>query len=279
MKFSIALLAALFFGPSVSCSAAQDNKPLQDRLGLHAATVRLQPIVHLRKGVDAWPLIAHPANAAELRVNASLQEMNHRLAQALRGCDDALALSPQSKDSAGQKIKDATGDWERRVTVAMQGPRFLSLIVSDEISFCGGNYPNREDIAVVFDLTTGELVRWDAFVAQSAEAQADSESTLDGSRQATLILPALEKLNTPAADDACKNVFKEKQSFLVWPDAQMGQLEAEATGLPHVVQGCVQKIRLSTKKARELGFNDDLLTAIEQAHQRIVVGKPNSKRH
>ncbi len=154
-----------------------------------------------------------------------------------------------------------SADWSRTIEVTMEGPRFLSLVVSDE-TFCGGPHPNGEVIAMVFDMTTGAPVDWTKMVAKSAGASANSAV-------GTLVLPALQKMNLAAADADCKDVFQDPQPFQMWPDAKRGTLVAQPCDLPHAVQACANKIDLTMDEARKLGFDESLLTAIEQAHRQI----------
>jgi len=57
-------------------------------------------------------------------------------------------------------------------------------------------------------------------------------------------------------------------------------LVAEAIGVPHVVQACAEEIPLTMEQARKLGFDESLVSAIEQAHARAVAApKPRSNRN
>lgn len=255
---------------------AQGTKPLDLSGQVNTETIHLLPVRQLRKGVDAWPLIDHPVTLAELRVNASLQRMNQRLAGALRDCDANYAAWARENGGASQGPQQTKGAWERKVKVTMRGPRFLSLVVTDELAICDGSYPKRKNLAIVFDLATGNLVDWAAFVLKSAGPVAYSDSTTDGSPEASLILPALNSSNLSEADGDCKRAFKIQQTYLIWPDAKRGELIAEASDLPHVVQGCAQELRLSIEEARKLGFSNDLLSAIELAHQQFGINEPKS---
>src|SRR5277367_5886663 len=132
-------------GAQTVTHASNGNPP-----ATNAGTFQVEPVKELRKGVDMWPLIVNPGNPAEQRVNAILTRLNGRLTQALKTCDaQVLEQSKQMGDTA--KGKDPTsGDWTRKVEVTMDGPRFLSLLATDE-SFCGGAYPDSDQMALVFD--------------------------------------------------------------------------------------------------------------------------------
>lgn len=235
-----------------------------------AGNLRTEPVKQFRKGVDAWPLIVSPDTPAAQRVNDTLTQLNHQLAQSLHDCDADyegwLKGVGHSEDGQNQ----ISADWLRTIKVTMGGPRFLSLVATDE-TFCGGAHPDSDVIAMVFDMTTGAPVDWTKMVAKSPVASVNSTTLSDGKTTGTLILPALQKISLAAADADCKDVFQGQQPFLMWPDAKRGTLVAQPCDLPHVVQACAIEIHLTMDHARKLGFDESLLTAIEQAHRRTTV--------
>jgi len=255
--------------PLVGSAGAQTGSP--DSSGespmTSAGTFQMEPVKQLRKGVDMWPLIVNAGSPVEQRVNATLTKLNNRLTQALKDCDaGAIEQSKQMGDTA--KDKDPTsGDWSRKVQVTMNGPRFLSLVATDE-AFCGGAHPNSGQMALVFDMTTGAPVNWLALVAKSAGASTYSDTVVDGSTAGALILPALQKMNLAAANGDCKDAFQDPQSFLLWPDAASGTLVAMPFDLPFATQACANPIKLTIDQARKLGFSESLLGAIEQANRQ-----------
>lgn len=239
-----------------------------------AAKFRAGPVRQLRKGVDAWPFIVNPATPAELRVNASLARLNSRLVLALRNCDKGARAEMKEMGTVRKGQDSVEDDWSRHVEVTMTGPRFLSMVATED-TFCGGAYPNSDTIAMVFDMTTGIPVDWVETVAKSAGATANGDMASDGSRIGALVLPALQKINLAAASAECKDAFEDPQPFLLWPDARHGTLVAEAFDLPHVVRACAEEIPLTLEQARKLGFNESLLSAIERAHsQASAAPKP-----
>src|ERR1035438_9762161 len=163
---SLAFVAAFF--AAIAASQAAD-----------AVSLKLVPVKQLRKGVDAWPPIVNPANPAEQKVNATLTRLNVRLQKALSECD---ASSLEDMKGAGRPQKEwaaaVAEDWSRKVVVTMDGPRFLSLVATDEYVNCGGAHPDSDTMAMVFDMTTGTPVSWPAMVAKSAGA--DRKSVLQG---------------------------------------------------------------------------------------------------
>ncbi len=160
-------------------------------LGQKDDFVSLAPSKQLRRGVDAWPLIVHASTPAEARVNALLNRLNEHMAGSLRDCD---ANYRGWAKQVGQPLtgKNAVEhDWERTIAVTMTGPRFLSIVAVDGYVFCGGAYPNRDTLAMVFDLTTGKPVNWMNLIGRSANASAYSDSNSDGTIVGALIVPAL----------------------------------------------------------------------------------------
>ena len=228
-----------------------------------AGNLRMEPIKQLRKGVDAWPLIVSPGTPAAQRVNETLTRLNRQLAQSLHDCDAGYESWFKAVGHPEDGQNQISADWSRTIKVTMEGPRFLSLVASDE-TFCGGAHPNGDVITMVFDMTTGAPVDWTEMVAKSAGASANSAV-------GTLVLPALQKMNLAAADADCKDVFQDPQPFLMWPDAKRGTLVAQPCDLPHVVQACANEINLTMDQARKLGFDESLLTAIEHAHRQTSV--------
>jgi hypothetical protein len=142
-------------------------------------------------------------------------------------------------------------------------------VATDDI-YCGGAHPSSDVMAMVFDMTTGTPVNWPAQFPQSAGASSFVDLVGDGSKVGALVLPALLKIYAAAASKECKDIFEDSQSFLIWPDAQRGTLVAQAFDLPHVAQACADEFGLTMEQARKLGFDESILSAIEQAHRHIA---------
>ena len=235
-----------------------------------ASFYKFLPIEQVRKGVDAWPLIVNANDAASQRVNATLKNMNDKLAQALSECDTNYFAWTKDVGHESEGKGNPTGDWERKVEVTMAGPQFLSIVATDTFISCGGAYPDSDRNAMVFDMSTGDPVDWAAMIAKTAGASSIADTAYDGTEVGALILPALEKINLAAASPECKDAFDNQQLFLIWPDAQKEQLVAIASGLPHVVAACEQEIHLTMEQARALGFDETIIDSIESAHRRSM---------
>ena len=220
-----------------------------------------------RKGLDNWPKIVAPHSPSVDRVNKTIAEMNESTSEALRECDDDYRQYKNLPETARVK-----GGWDRKVNVAMRGPRFVAM-VADETSSCNGSYPNNDHLAVVFDMATGELVEWTHFMLGGNESAAATFTAIDGATSSGISTSGLTELalKRADADPECRRALESlgQMEFQIWPDARHGQLIVKAIGLPHVVQACEEEIGLSIPEAREQGFRDDVLAAIEKAHQLI----------
>jgi hypothetical protein len=249
------------------CAAASSGSALLTRTPPATATgtVDISPVKRLRKGVDAWPLIISPINPATRRVNSVLTLLNQKLASSLSRCDsDYLRWLSLVGESADQH--SGSGDWLRTVEITMTGPRYVSLVASQEV-FCGGAHPDSNRISMVFYLANGNQVNWPALLPKSAETSAHMDTDWEGNRVSAVISPQLLRIAVVAARSNCKNAFRSGQSFLIWPDAKRQKLVVFPFDLPHSVQACAEEIYLTMDQARKLGFDEDLLHAISQAHR------------
>ena len=104
-------------------------------------TLKLMSGPQIRVGVAALPRIAAP-NAAEAKINAALDRQDLWVRKAAEGC-------------SGPDMY-----WKRVVEVTKSGPALLSVLVSDS-GDCGGVHPFDETFPLVYDLRTGDVVRWD----------------------------------------------------------------------------------------------------------------------
>ena len=237
--------------------------------GQRPDSVKLKPIKQLRKGVDAWPLIADASTPAERNINATLTRLNERMVKSLVDCDRSYREWAKMMDQplAGKDAQQ--GSWEREITITMTGPGFLSMVAKGS-AFCGGAHPDDDTRAIVFDLTTGRPVDWVNLIAESAKASTYSDSNSDGTEVHALIVPGLQSLTIAHASEDCKDAFDDRQSYQLWPDAKSGTLVAEPFGLAHAVVACADDLRLTLDQAGKLGFDEMLLSTIAQAHRKFV---------
>jgi len=225
------------------------------------------PVKQLRKGADSWPVIIAPQTPAVRRTNTLLKAMNRTFLRELNECD--RELQQYARATQNSLAANPAGNWDRKVAVKMEGPRFVS-IVANETQVCSGSYPLNQSFALVFDMKTGSFIDWKAFVPDNQDIGVTSV-TLDGVSVPQLVMPSLSSLAVSRADGECKQALEEESlSFLVWPDAKAGRLMVKATGLPHVVEACEEPIGLTIGEARKLGFSEALLNSLENAHQRAA---------
>ena len=59
----------------------------------------------------------------------------------------------------------------------------------------------------------------------------------------------------------------DERPFVLWPDAESGTLIAEVAGLSHIAAPCKRELKLTIEQAREQGFDESLLRAIEEAYR------------
>jgi len=264
-----ALPLCLFLIAAISYrAAAQTQATNHDVTASESQSFQFAPARNLRPDVDAWPLLANATSSAAKRVNAILAAKNRQMMSALKECDAAI-MDFQSDENRHAKRKTVSADdWARTVNITMTGPRFVSLVATDGF-FCGGAHPDSDTEALVFDMTTGELVDWTAHISKSSQASPYADSVSDKNHVAALVLPGLEEINLANTSAECKDAFDDQQSFLIWPDAGSGRLVAEPFDLPHVMAPCDQEIDLTMEQARKLGFDETILSAIEQAHRQI----------
>ena len=261
---SVAILSSLCISLSLFNAVSGWTQGTERRARPPSPTIfSVGPTAHLRTRLDAWPKIIAPRTSAVDRANASISAMNRGTVEALRNCDDFYRQSLGLAESARVKA-----DWDRKITVTMRGPRFIAMTAT-ETSFCGGAYPLNDHAAVVFDMTTGELVNWKNLLTSIDGAATRSYKSEDGPTSPEVVMPSLAELAVGRADSECKSALENsgELDFQVWPDARRGQLMIKATGQPHVTQACEETIGLPISEARKLGFSGEVLDAIKQAHR------------
>ena len=110
--------------------------------GNDSGAIRLSKPKSVMRHVAAFPRLASGAEPASIaRINKALTQADGRVRKAARDC-----LQADRKHA----------NWTRKVSVPMQGPRYVSLIATDDY-FCGGAHPDNSTVALVFDWTPA---RW-----------------------------------------------------------------------------------------------------------------------
>lgn len=224
---------------------------------LAEGSAKIAPRPALSKGVEAFPRIEGGASPEAIaRIDKSLDGADRRVRQAAREC---LA------QAGGQ------GDWARRVSVAMAGPRFLSLVARDDY-FCGGAYPDASVLALVYDLDTGGLVDLQK-LAPGLATKTALDTAGDGSKIGTIASEKLSSLyregaGRDAPDPDCASVLKDADlAFIAWPDAKKGGLVVSTTSLPHVVRACGPEVTIAPESLKAAGADPALLKALAAARK------------
>jgi hypothetical protein len=170
-------------------------------------------------------------------------------------------------------------EWTRTIEVTMRGPRYLSLLATDNFS-CGGPHPDYSLVALVYDLATGAPVNWKRLLPAALAQDTRTDTAGDGTVLGEVVSPALltrvveAARAEPMSDPECPDALVEStRGFLLWPDAQAGGIVAQPVGLPHAVDACANPIVIATPEMRKLGIDAGLVDAIEQAHRQNLHDK------
>jgi hypothetical protein len=223
-------LGAVLFLP-VNWSVAQ--KPL-----------KLMSRPQIQKGVDALPRIAAP-NAAEAKINAALDRQDLWARKAAEGCSEPDMF------------------WERTVEVTKRGPALLSVFVSESAD-CGGVHPYNEFFPLVYDLRTGDAVKWSKVFPKERIEEVNSE--LSDDMPMTIVrskdLQAFYVAHYQSRADCTKEDVAEMTQFLLYPDEKANALEIFPTGLPQVSRVCADSLSLDAKTLASLGVSQQWRDAI-----------------
>ncbi len=233
-----------------------------------AMAAQLRPMPDVAPGVAAFPrLVAPPGDRAAARINAALTKADARAKIAAGGCTPDKA---QGRDG-----------WTRSITVTMRGPRYLSLLASNEWD-CGA-YPDTDQVALVYDLHTGAPVDWARLLARGMLAGSTTNTASDETTEGLVTSPVLAAAFRKAAaadagrDKQCAEVLSGKGQFgalvfQLWPDAQANGLALEFPTLPHVVAVCGAPEIIPAAELRKLGVGPVLLAPLATAHRDRLYG-------
>jgi len=198
----------------------------------------------IRKGVAALPRIATP-NTAEAKINAALDRQNLWVRKAAEACSGPDMF------------------WKRVVEVTKSGPALLSVLVSDSAD-CGGVHPFDETFPLVYDLRTGDAVRWDK-VFPEGRAEEVNTSSNDGMPWITIRSKRLQALYVAmykSHGDCSIEVVAEVTEFHLYPDEKANALKIFPAGLPQVAHACASSVALGAKELQTLGFSQQWQDAI-----------------
>ena len=254
-----ASLAASFIAFVVCVASALAQAPASS-LAVLASEPAIAP------GVDSLPrVVAGPAVSAESaqRINSNLSQYDAPMKFAAREC-----IKP-ANPIGGEATHDLY--WKRAVRISMRGPRYLSLISSDNYD-CGGVHPASGTLGLTYDLSNGQPVDW----GRIRGADASWIHTRDeGGMEVELVRwPALKAMMLRKTDVSCRIILQEYDvSFFLWLDAQTKQLMASTSGLPEVAKPSCEPLGLSVSELRSLHVSPtliDALAAVPPASDRIA---------
>src|SRR5258708_26253018 len=104
----------------------------------------------------------------------------------------------------------------------MKGPRFLSLVTNEGYFCAGAAHPDSDELALVFDLTTGRLVDWEKLLPGKAQAKKfdtdlEAQSPFDSIISSDTIWALYKKaaLLEDGNDPDCTGAFDEKLDFIL----------------------------------------------------------------
>ena len=220
--------------------------------GSAQAPIALVASPALPGGIAAFPRVAADAgSSAAARINRALAS-----ADRVPGCETRTG-----------------GHWDRTISVTMRGPRYLSLLATDDWYCRGAAHPNTDRAALVFRLDNGSPVDWKTMFRRGVvESAARTRGGGDGDPvmvTSTALWNRYARLATTAADKQCAPVYANtpETELMLWPDAKKNGLDA-APDWPHVIAACAIVVTLSPAQLRDLGSPPAFIDAIATAHDR-----------
>ena len=209
-----------------------------------APTLRRTP--DLARDAQAYPTLAGASNGVA-KINRALTALNAKRLKDIRDCVRA----------AGRDF-----EWGQTVDVPLLGAHFVSFYVHGH-QYCGGTHPNAIDESSTFDLQSGDLVNWNALLADGLRGGGAKGPPLRPSPRLRAIL--LAEADKNQVDPDCREAFAdENASFAFWPDAKAKGLAMHADLLPHAIEGiCGEAVIIPIEALKGLGVNGPLVADIE----------------
>lgn len=218
----------------------------------------------LAENFQALPRVALETPEAQA-VNAALDRVDARDRESREDC---LSMKPHNDNV----------EWGRTVDVAMSGPRFVSIVMTRG-EYCGGAHPNWDRPALVFDLQTGRLIDWRAFLPAGMTAEMHDDDADEWVSAAYLKSPELKAwfaARAMAAMDEygrkeCADIYgqggHDEWGLTIWPDAKAAGLILQSAGLAHAEKGCFTEVTMSLRELKRRGVRRELTDALEVAHR------------
>jgi hypothetical protein len=244
-----------------------------------AEGVRLVPQPDIVARGAGFPRLA-PGEPQAARINRALEAADGRARAAAEECRLQIGR-PATADLPADTPVDPGRilGWTRRITVAMQGPRYLALVAQDYAD-CDGAYPNSESIALTYDLHTGRPPEWSTLLPKRLVHTVTVERAMDETPLGMVGSPALRSFYLAAvskiADAISPNCMEVLGTvagpFMLWPDAKQGGLMVQPSRLPHAFAACGVPVVIGIDMLRRQGVQPALLDAIATAHRTAVSG-------
>jgi hypothetical protein len=223
--------------------------------------VDLQYGPDLAEGFGALPRVEADTPQAQA-VNTALDQVDARDRANRESCLEA-------------KAQNDNVEWGRSVAVPMKGPRFISIVM-DQGDYCGGAHPNSGRTPLVFDLETGRLIDWKAWLPADMAAPIDNQ---DADAAAALQSPTLKAWfaeralaeMSPEGKAECAELYSEQWRdewrLAAWPDAKAGGLRLQTAGLAHASKGCETEVLMPLRELKRRGVAREFTAALEVAYR------------
>tara|TARA_R110002167_G_scaffold61898_1_gene174841 strand:+ start:1132 stop:1932 length:801 start_codon:yes stop_codon:yes gene_type:complete len=180
-------------------------------------------------------------------------------------------------DSAGREdcLADAVTNeniqWSRKVAVPMTGPRFLTIVRAVS-SYCGGAHGDERTIPVTFDLATGHMIDWSAWLpaglAQPRYEPAAGwpQMLRSPTLKALYAERALASMDALARSSCAEPLADEtRASLLLWLDARGGGLGMRAEGFAYTDRICGVSVVLPVDELERLGTDPQVVEFLRLA--------------
>ncbi|MGP0059838.1 MAG: hypothetical protein ACLPID_11190 [Beijerinckiaceae bacterium] len=221
-----------------------------------AEMVRIKTMPPIAKDFEALPRLVTGARPK------IIAKINNELARA-----DAAA-----RQERVECLREDYGFWERGVSTKMQGPRYLSLLVSNFVN-CGGAHPNNDRSVQVFDLHNGKRPDWVKLLpgldlhAKIESGGGDTRTAIRSEKLTQVYRDGWKRVH--GDDPECaEEINSTELSFNLWPDAKEGGVVADPTSLRHAMQACGDDVTIDLDKLKSLGADPQLLKALDAAHRK-----------
>lgn len=242
LVFPIALLAL----GTLAVPAPAEQNPPPSRLVVLSTGSQIAPGVESLPRVVAGPVVS--AKSVQ-RINANLSQYDTRMKVAAQAC-----TAPTGEDRPEPRHETW---WKRTVLVTMSGPRYLSLVASDDYD-CGGVHPASGTLTLTYDLSDGQSLDWGHVLPAGAKWIHTGDT--GGMDIEVVRWPTLTSIALRKADENCRATLHDYDvAFFLWLDGQKRQLMASVYGLPQVAVECSQPFGLSIPELRALHVSSKVL--------------------